>query len=430
MSGCAPDDLDSRAGRQELRLWYLHTHQMALRPIGVTATQVIERVRVLSELCDVHFISIEGEPLERDWTEVFPEPTIDSVTVSSAGFGGHVCSLLSPTSSVVRAIIGRITSLPSGPTEILHCRSHWATLVGISVAQALRRHRRKAALLYDMEGLAAEESRYAARSFGTGPLKAWPKQWGLRLIEQRGMRHADHVICVSENMKAYVVEEYAAPPSRISVVQSTADAELFYHDPDAGRAARAELDISHDAPVIMYNGSFAPYQRPDLFLDFFAEVLRVQPEAVLLILSRQEERARELVAEAGLPCESVRISSSPYDQMQRYLNAADWGLCLRDDDILNQAASPTKVAEYLCCGTPVVITPGTGDYGLVVPRQDLGVVVEPGDWSKAAIDTVSSPVSVERRTHCAKWAAANLTHQAALTTYRMAYDEMVTRGRP
>lgn len=422
-STCPSEMKGAVALHEGVRLWYIHTSPAALTPVGVAATQVIARVRALSQLCPVHFVSIEGEPEERNWDSLFPVPGATACTVSAAGPLGHACLLL-PGNRPVRTVRDMVLATPPGPVDILHCRSHWSALAGCEVVRALRARGRRAALVYDMEGAAGEEERYAALMTGARGLRSRVREQMLRGLESRGLRIADHVICVSENMKAFIGTAYNIQPSRVSVVQSTADARLFYHDPDAGSAARGALGIPQASPVIMYNGSFAPYQRPDVFLGFFAKVLRANPQAILLIVSRQEQRAIELTSEAGLPSDGVRVTSAPYDEMRRYLNAADWGLCLRDDDIVNRVASPTKVAEYLCCGVPVVVTPWAGDYGSLVADNGLGVLLDASADDARAVEAVSSLSTGDHKKRCAQWASANLTHQSALATYGRVYSEL------
>ena len=43
-------------------------------------------------------------------------------------------------------------------------------------------------------------------------------------------------------------------------------------------------------------------------------------------------------------------------EVYKYLNAADVAFLLRDDVVLNRVASPTKLAEYMFCGLPIIST--------------------------------------------------------------------------
>ena len=41
------------------------------------------------------------------------------------------------------------------------------------------------------------------------------------------------------------------------------------------------------------------------------------------------------------------INQIPYNEVGKYLNASDFGIIIRENNIINYVASPTKVNEYL-----------------------------------------------------------------------------------
>jgi hypothetical protein len=52
----------------------------------------------------------------------------------------------------------------------------------------------------------------------------------------------------------------------------------------------------------------------------------------------------------------VRITSGTLHEMNRYMNAADFGVLLRKENSINRVASPVKFAEYSLAGLTVVTT--------------------------------------------------------------------------
>jgi glycosyltransferase involved in cell wall biosynthesis len=69
-----------------------------------------------------------------------------------------------------------------------------------------------------------------------------------------------------------------------------------------------------------------------------------------------------------------------------YLSAADVGLAFIRSCFSKQASSPTKNAEYLACGLPVIINAGVGDSDALVTQSEIGALVEKlteADYSKA-----------------------------------------------
>ena len=48
-------------------------------------------------------------------------------------------------------------------------------------------------------------------------------------------------------------------------------------------------------------------------------------------------------------------------------------MLIRENTVTNQVASPTKFAEYLACGLPVIISDNLGDYSVFVETNGCGV---------------------------------------------------------
>ena len=55
------------------------------------------------------------------------------------------------------------------------------------------------------------------------------------------------------------------------------------------------------------------------------------------------------------------------------LAACDYGILIRENTVTNQVASPTKFAEYLASGLPVIISPNLGDYSAFVETHHCGI---------------------------------------------------------
>jgi hypothetical protein len=88
---------------------------------------------------------------------------------------------------------------------------------------------------------------------------------------------------------------------------------------------------------------------------------------------------RQAARDAGLPDDRVRVLRAPHSEVVGWLNASDAGILLRERHPVNAVASPTKFAEYLLTGLPVVINDGIGDYSDFVARRDVGVLIDERD---------------------------------------------------
>jgi len=87
-------------------------------------------------------------------------------------------------------------------------------------------------------------------------------------------------------------------------------------------------------------------------------------------------------------------ASSSFDDMPTHVAAHHAGLavCRRDAGVSLAAAAPTKVAEFLGCGRPVVVNPGLGDMDRLLAAHGCGVVV--ADETDQAIDAALDELEV------------------------------------
>ena len=98
------------------------------------------------------------------------------------------------------------------------------------------------------------------------------------------------------------------------------------------------------------------WQKIEESLMIFADTQKIVDDCKFLILTREVDTLKLLLKQLNLEYLSndVIALSSPFDKVSDYLNAADVAFLLRDNVVMNQVASPTKLAEYMACGLPVI----------------------------------------------------------------------------
>jgi len=77
----------------------------------------------------------------------------------------------------------------------------------------------------------------------------------------------------------------------------------------------------------------------------------------------------------GVPAADYLVRKIPPAEIPRYLKAADLALSFIKPSYSKQASSPTKLAEYLASGLPVVCNAGVGDVDAVIERDRTGVLI-------------------------------------------------------
>jgi len=116
-----------------------------------------------------------------------------------------------------------------------------------------------------------------------------------------------------------------------------------------------ELALAGDTPVVLYAGTFEPYQGLPTLLDAFPRVRSAVPGAVMVLVGGEGEAAAAIerdVAERGLSGAVRLVGRKPREEIPGYLAMADVLVSPRRYG----ANLPLKVFDYLAAGRPIVAT--------------------------------------------------------------------------
>lgn len=148
---------------------------------------------------------------------------------------------------------------------------------------------------------------------------------------------------------------------------------------DVRRAARAELGLPLDVPVIGNAGWLIPRKRFDVFLRVGREMLDEHPEAMFVIAGDGPERERLGALARELEMEkSVRWLGWQPD-LNRFYLALDVLLFNSDWDALGRTP-----LEALALGVPIVASVVHGGLREIIDRDDYGYVREEHDVAELA----------------------------------------------
>lgn len=254
-----------------------------------------------------------------------------------------------------------------GRTGLVHARGYLPGLMGLRA-----RRRGNARLLFDMRGFWVDE-RIEGGYWADGSL---PVRLGRR-AERALLRDADHLILLARRAADRLPElAGGTEPPPWTVIPTCTDLERFR--PPASRAeVRRALDLG-EGPVLVHLGTLTGwYDGPATLAVARAFLARVGGRFV--VLTRDAEEARTLVAEAGI---HALVSSADPAEVPRWLQAADAGLALVRTSPSKDASFPTKIGEYLGTGMAVLATP-VGDIGALADGRALGLY-DPGEGPEAA----------------------------------------------
>ncbi len=165
-------------------------------------------------------------------------------------------------------------------------------------------------------------------------------------------RLSTKAIFVSELLKDRCLPKSDRRP--VEVIPCCASERAFFFKPSLRRVGREHMSIDSDQLVLVFVGSISHYQCFDEAVDLFRCVVGQAERAVFLVITPNQKEAR--TALGTLPNENFRLLSTGINQVNQYLNAADFGVFLRARNAINDVASPVKFAEYCLAGLPVIMT--------------------------------------------------------------------------
>ena len=306
---------------------------------------------------------------------------------------------------------------------IVHAQSHAAAFAS---ARALLWDRGRR-MVFDVHGVDVEERQIY------GELDQYSSEYRLRRrYERESFRRADVIITVSHDLQRYVTAILVGggppfPQPHTEIIPCVLSFSASPQDVEEARVkARKRLGL-RGRPCVIYLGGTSGWQLPAEKVAAFAALRRMMPSAFLLILTGDTKTFTELCLEAGLAADDFAITSCPHREVAEVACAGDAALLLRADNIVNRVASPTKFAEYLSMGLPVVITDVLADFAGIVRDRDVGAVVpasnEPELVATALQNLVlsSEDQRSQRRERCITACREVLSFESILAAYRRIY---------
>jgi glycosyltransferase involved in cell wall biosynthesis len=285
---------------------------------------------------------------------------------------------------------------------VVHARGDFSGFIASRLSRVSPRMR----FVYDARGDVEGEFRSNQAQSGNHGARAERTLRRLLRLRHAAVTHADHVLCVSTPLRDKLVALHGLDPSRASVVPCVADADKFGPAAAEREALRRDLGVA-DRFVVVYPGRFGTWHYTDETFAVVRGLMDADPSVYFLVLTPDLDAARALAA-AKLPAGRYEIRSARHDEVPRYLRAADLGVLLRAPHPLNEVACPTKFAEYVMTGLPVLISAGIGDCSGFVVSNQSGAVLDAPDPAAAvaAVAAIRREPDAARRARIAAAGAA------------------------
>lgn len=265
-------------------------------------------------------------------------------------------------------------NISSDRVVVFHCRGPRAVLLAINASRSYPQLR----VIYDCRGLGSAEHDYVRSHLFSrqepNSLSLYAQK--LEALEREAASLCDAMICVSHAMKREIAERWEVSPEKIAVIPCCTDVAKADEAVASRTRTRSELGFTGRF-VVAYCGSLEAWQKPRQSMALYQRIAELCPDAHFLAVTTNPALMVRLAREEGIPEQRYTIVSVPQGDVASLLAAADCALLLRDGSVVNQVASPVKLAEYLAVGLPVILTDGIGDYSDLIQQERIGMVLSP-----------------------------------------------------
>jgi len=192
-------------------------------------------------------------------------------------------------------------------------------------------------------------------------------------------RHLDATICISHDLRNYIIRNYAVNAGRIHVVKNGVDLSRYSRFEALNGVWKKELGLPAEARLVGYIGRMTPQKRPELFVHIAGEMLKKMPSLHFY-----------MIGSGPLAGDIARIAASKTfsGRLHCFGRMDDIPLVLHSTDLLlvpsAYEGAPLTIIEALSVGVPVVasdvgaIREYVGDYCQLVPvgRGEAGRLQE------------------------------------------------------
>ncbi len=254
--------------------------------------------------------------------------------------------------------------------EIIHARSFVGAIPGAFLAKLFRLK-----FIYDLRGFWPDE-----RVDGG----IWKKDSLLykvsKSLERYFILNSDHIVVLTGKAKRVLEDEYGnCVKGKIDVIPTCVDLDRF--------TSRLRCPVTDSTRfVFTYSGSIGTWYCLDEMADFFRTAKERISNAYFVFLTPFEERRiRAAMRARGFSEGDYAVKNLYPEEVPEWLSASDVSVFFIKPLFSKTSSCPTKFAESLACGVPVVINSRIGDCDEIVERAGIGVVVK--DFSDSSYAT-------------------------------------------
>lgn len=178
-------------------------------------------------------------------------------------------------------------------------------------------------------------------------------------IERFIFRRLNWAVCVTDAMSNFYKKKYSKYDFK-TLIYYIIPSDLKETD---FKEIQKIKEQSNDKIHILYSGGVQPWQNIDLMLETIES--NQEKNIHYTILTPDIKYITQQIYKRKINPNIITVDSRNSSDLWKDYLAADYAFILRDDNLVNNVACPTKMFEYLHYGLiPIILTPNIGDFNL------------------------------------------------------------------
>lgn len=323
--------------------------------------------------------------------------------------------VIAPALSMLRMVWLVRREVRDQGARLIHARSYIPAAVALIVSRLTG-----VPFIFDMRALWPEELITAGRLRRGSFLHR-----AILAAERACLRRAGAVVSLTSAAVAHLNCAYPAEMAgqRVVVIPTCADLDRF-------------IPVDHPPAhrVIGCLGTvLSGWFRLEWLATFLSVAAALDPDAVFELTTRDDQaRVRAALDPEGRLSERLRIAPSGPEDVQRVLQGQTASVMFFTDGLSKLGSSPTRMAEILGCGLPVVANDGVGDVASIIRKYRVGVLAQSPDpqametaWSEL-LTLLEDPGLASR---CRKAAEEVFSLEAGTVALAKLYDQLTDGDR-
>jgi glycosyltransferase involved in cell wall biosynthesis len=319
--------------------------------------------------------------------------------------------VIAPALSMLRMVWLVWCEVRGQGARLIHARSYIPAAVAMIVSRLTGMP-----FIFDMRALWPEELITAGR-LRRGSLL----QRAIVAAERACLRRAGAVVSLTnaavDHMSRVYPDDMAG--QRVAVIPTCADLDRFV----PGGQAPARRVIGCLGTVL--SGWF----RLDWLAAFLAVAAERDPDAAFELTTRDDAaQVRAALDPEGQLGDRLRIAPSAPEDVQRVLQGQTASAMFFTDGLSKLGSSPTRMAEILGCGLPVLANDGVGDVARIIRAYRVGVLArgaEPEAMENAWSELLALLADPDLPTRCRRAAEEVFSLESGTAAYARLYEQVL-----